>query len=595
MAPFDPCQACAADYADPSSRRFHAETIACAACGPRLSHTPEEIAAALLEGLIVALKGIGGFHLLCDASNAAAVGRLRMRKRRPHKPFAVMVADAAALSPWVRPTPKERDLLGQCARPIVLVRKGLGLVPAVAPRLGRVGIMLAGTPVHHLLFQALDAEFALVATSANRAGEPLAIDNDAATRDLDGLADVIVTHDRAILARADDSVMAVIDGAPAFIRRGRGFTPAPIDLGEDGPRVLAVGAHLKATVCVTRGREAFVSQHLGDLDTPETVRFHHETARHMLAALGIKPDIVVCDLHPNYRSTLLAEATGLPLLRVQHHAAHLAAVAAEHRLAGPLVGVALDGHGHGDDGGAWGGELMARDDAGWRRVGHLRPLALPGGDRAAREPWRMAVAAMAALGRGDEAAERFPGQALAPRLAKMILANPEGPSTTSLGRLFDAAAGLLGVCEEQTYDGQAAMRLETLADHPRCVSGGFQIEGNRLDFRPLLSALLEPGLTARDGASLFHGVLIAGLADWIDQYADECGVVDVALGGGCLMNRTLTDGLTEALRARGLVPWLSRAVPANDGGISLGQAAMARASLMGAAAVSATEARRACA
>jgi hydrogenase maturation protein HypF len=598
MAAFDRCKACAADYGNPSSRRFHAETIACAACGPRLSHPPEEIAAALRQGLIVALKGIGGFHLLCDALNPAAVGRLRERKRRPLKPFAVMVADAASLSPWVKPTPRELDLLCQSARPIVLVRGGSGLAAAVAPRQGRVGVMLAGAPVHHLVFHALADDSkgaALVATSANRAGEPLAIDNDAATRDLSGVADVMVTHDRAILARADDSVMAVIDGAPAFIRRGRGFTPEPIDLGEDGPCVLAVGAHLKTTVCVTRGREAFVSQHLGDLNSAETVRIHQETARRMLAALGIRPALAACDLHPDYRSKLFAEETGLPLLRVQHHAAHLAAVAAEHKLAGPLVGVALDGHGYGDDGGAWGGELMVREGDGWRRAGHLWPLALPGGDRAAREPWRMAVAALSALGRGGEAAERFPEQALAPRLAEMIRANPDGSSTTSLGRLFDAAAALLGVCELQTYEGQAAMELEALADHPRCVSGGFQIAGNRLDFRPLLGALLRPGVTARDGASLFHGVLIAGLVEWIGQYTDEIGVTDVALGGGCLMNRTLTDGLTEALRARGLVPWLSRAVPMNDGGISLGQAAMARASLMGRGAVSSMEPRRACA
>lgn len=592
MAAFGLCQDCSADHGDPTSRRFHAETIACPACGPRLSHPVQEIAAALHLGRIVALKGIGGFHLLCDAANQAAVELLRDRKHRPARPFAVMVANDASLHTLVRPTPAEQDLLSQSARPIVLIRKGSGLAPAVAPRLDRIGVMLPSAPVHHLLFHALagspegaawrdePAPMALVATSANIAGQPLTIDNGEAMRDLTSIADLIVTHDRAILSRADDSVMAVIDGAPAFIRRGRGFAPEPIDLGEDGPSVLAVGAHLKATVCVTRGREAFVSQHVGDLNTAQTVLFHEETARRMLAELGIKPERVACDLHPDYRSTVFAEATGLPVLRVQHHAAHLAAVAAEHHLRGPLIGVALDGHGYGDDAGAWGGELMLREGADWRRAGHLHPLALPGGDRAAREPWRMGVAALVALGRGEEAADRFPRHALAGRLSTLALANPGGPETTSMGRLFDAAAALLGVCEQQSYEGQAAMELEALAGDPGRLPAGYRIDRNILDFSPLLSRLLEPGLTAGQGAALFHGALIAGLAEWIAQCAEQVERTDVVLGGGCLMNRTLAEGLAEALRARGLVPWLPRAVPANDGGISFGQAAMARAHLM---------------
>jgi len=592
MAAFGLCQDCSADYGDPASRRFHAESIACPACGPRLSHPLQEIAAALRMGRIVALKGIGGFHLLCDAANEAAVGLLRDRKHRPARPFAVMVANDASLRPLVRPTPAERDLLSHTARPIVLIRKGSGLAPAVAPRLDRVGMMLPSAPVHHLLFHALAGypdgtawrdeplPVALVATSANIAGQPLAIDNAEAMRDLASIADLIVTHDRAILSRADDSVMAVIDGAPAFIRRGRGFAPEPIDLGEDGPAVLAVGAHLKATVCVTRGREAFVSQHVGDLNTAQTARFHGETARRMLTELGIRPELVARDLHPDYRSTVFAEATGLPVLRVQHHAAHLAAVAAEHHLGGPLIGVALDGHGYGDDAGAWGGELMLRDGADWRRVGHLRPLALPGGDRAAREPWRMGVAALVALGRGEEAADRFPRHRLASRLSALVSENAGGAETTSMGRLFDAAAALLGVCEQQSYEGQAAMELEALAGAPAGLPAGFRVEQNVLDFRPLLSALIQPGLGAHQGAALFHGVLVAGLAEWIGRYAKQIGQTDVVLGGGCFMNRILAEGLTQALRRRGLTPWLPRAVPANDGGISFGQAAMARAHLI---------------
>lgn len=586
MADFRLCRACAADYGDPTSRRFHAETIACPACGPRLSHSVEEIAAALRAGRIVALKGIGGFHLLCDATNETAVARLRLRKRRPSKPFAVMVASDAALRPFVKPTPAELDLLRRSARPIVLVKKGAGLAPSVAPRLDRVGVMLPSAPLHHLLFHALAlqsegggarARFALVATSANIAGEPLIIANDAATEDLSSIADMIVTHDRPILERADDSVMAMIDGAPAFIRRGRGFVPEPIDLGEDGPTVIAMGAHLKATVCIIRGREAFVSQHVGDLDTARTVRFYEHTVQRMLAELGAKPELVVCDLHPDYRSTLLAESMNLPVLRVQHHAAHLAAVAAEHHLRGPLIGVALDGHGHGSDGAAWGGELMHGENGGWRRVGSLLPLAMPGGDRAAREPWRMGLAAMIAIGRGDDAADRFSHHPLARPLTHMLLANTQGPVTTSMGRLFDAAAALLGICEDQSHEGQAAMEMEALVDLPEALPGGFRIDRDCLDFRPLLGALLERGPGARHGVALFHGTIIAGLAEWIGRYAERTGQGNVVLGGGCLMNRVLAEGVTRALRHRGLIPWLARAVPTNDGGISLGQAAIARA------------------
>ncbi|HEY0146105.1 MAG TPA: carbamoyltransferase HypF, partial [Methylovirgula sp.] len=590
-AAFGLCEDCAADYGNPTSRRFHAETIACPVCGPRLSHPIEEIATALRRGQIIALKSVGGFHLMCDAANEAAVEALRRRKLRPVKPFAVMVANGASVERIAAPSVPEMALVREIARPIVLMRARAGLASSVAPGLDRVGIMLPSAPVHHLLFHALAGPdgsawrderqpLALVATSANAAGQPLIIDDTEALRGLARIADMIVTHDRPIFVRADDTVMAVIDGAPAYVRRSRGFVPEPIDLGQDGPPVLAVGAHLKATLCVTRGREAFVSQHVGDLNTADTIRFYEETARHMLEMLDVVPEIVACDLHPDYRSTLFAEATGLPILRVQHHAAHLSAVAAEHHLRGRVLGVALDGHGYGDDGGAWGGELMLQEGAGWRRLGHLLPLALPGGDRAAREPWRMGVGALTALGRGTEAAEHFPDIAFAGPLAAFVTADGQGPATTSMGRLFDAAAALLGVCTQQSYEGQAAIELEALVRIPRCLPAGYRIAGNILDFRPLLARLLEPGLQAREGAELFHGTLIAGLAAWISFGASQTGQTDVVLSGGCFMNRILTEGLAAALRVRGLVPWLPRAAPANDGGLSLGQAAMARAHLM---------------
>jgi hydrogenase maturation protein HypF len=595
MAGFALCAACASEYGNPADRRFHAETIACPACGPRLSHSMLAIAKVLRRGQIVALKGIGGFHLLCDATNGAAVEELRQRKRRPAKPLAVMVANVASAGFFADPTDVETALLQAGARPIVLVRLRAGLADGVAPGLGRVGMMLPSAPVHHLLFHALcgfpggsawlgtPLPFALVATSANAAGEPLAITGAQARRGLAGIADLIVTHDRAVLARADDSVMAVIGGSPAYVRRSRGCVPEPIDLGQDGPSVLAVGAHLKATICVTRGREAFVSQHVGDLTTVATVRFYEETVRAMLALLGVAPELVVCDRHPDYRSSIFAEALELPVLRVQHHAAHIAAVVAEHRLSGPVIGVALDGSGQGDDGAVWGGELILLDGPTWRRQGHLRPLAMPGGDGAAREPWRMGIAALDALGRSAEATERFAGVAGAWRLAAFLGANPSCPATTSMGRLFDAAAALLGVRLYQSYEGQAAMELEALVRTPRCLPGLYRIAGNVLDFTPLLNMLLEPGLSAREGAEVFHGTLIAGLVSWIRACAVQTGRTDIVLGGGCVSNLVLADGLVASLREAGLKAWLPRAVPANDGGLCLGQAAIARAHLMAAA------------
>ena len=592
MAGFPLCVDCAADYGAPTSRRFHAETIACPTCGPRMSHSFEEIATALQRGKIVALKAIGGFQLLCDASNERAVDALRARKHRPDKPFAVMVASEASLDRIGAPTSAERALLGHGARPIVLVLGTGGVAPSVAPGLSFIGIMLPSAPVHYLVFHALAGQpqgtgwlgeaqaMALVATSANAGGDPLIVTDAEARQDLVGIADMIVTHDRPILVRADDSVMAVIDGAPTFIRRSRGFVPEPIDLGEDGPVVLAVGGHLKSTLCVTRGREAFISQHVGDLATTATVQFYAETARRMLTMLAVKPELIVCDLHPDYRSTLFAETAGLPILRIQHHAGHLAAVAAEHHLIGPLVGVALDGHGYGDKGAAWGGELMVRAGAEWQRTGHLFPLAMPGGDRAAREPWRMGVAALISLGRGNEAVRRFPAIALAGPLAELLAADPKVPTTSSMGRLFDAAAALLGVCLQQSYEGQAAMELEALVRVPKCLPGGYSLTDRVLDFRPLLASLLEPGIANRDGAELFHGTLIAGLAEWISEAAGHAGHRNIVLGGGCFMNHTLSEGLSSALRRRGLFPWLPRALPANDGGLSLGQAALGRAGLV---------------
>jgi hydrogenase maturation protein HypF len=442
--------------------------------------------------------------------------------------------------------------------------------------------MLAYAPVHHLLFDALRPEPGeptpvLVATSANPGGEPLVFDDADAARRLDGIADLVVGHDRPIVVRADDSVMQVIAGAPAVLRRARGLVPDPVVLADDGPPVLALGAHLKATVTVTRGREAFVSQHIGDLDTAETVRFWRESVDHLLALTGVDPDRVVCDLHPDYRSSLLADSFGRPVVRVQHHAAHVAAVAAEHGLAGPVLGLALDGHGLGNDGGAWGGEAIVVDGASHRRIGGLAPMALPGGDRAAREPWRMAAAVLADLGRIDEIARRFAGQPQALALAARLATGAAMPSTSSCGRLFDAAAALSGLRPVQSFEGQAAMEFEALVDTPRVLAGGYRLAGGLLDLSPLLAVLATGGLSQGEAADLFHGTLAKGLAALAAEAAAPGGHETVVLGGGCLMNRVLAEALVEALAARGLAALLPVHLPPNDGGLSLGQAVLARA------------------
>jgi hydrogenase maturation protein HypF len=589
MAPFPMCEDCARDYANPGNRRFHAEPIACPRCGPKLMRPIAEAAAALRDGKIVALKGLGGFHLLCDARDESAVATLRRRKAREAKPFAVMVANVASAERLAEIGPAERGLLMHRARPIVLARSRGTLAPSVAPNLRDVGLMLAYTPLHWLILHALagspdfrswrDApnNHALVATSANLGGEPLVASDEDADRRLAGVADLIVTHERAIVVRADDSVARVLDGAPIYLRRARGFVPDPIDLNESGPCVIAAGADLKNTITITRGREAFVSQHIGDLDDRETIRFRIETIQHLTSILQVEPECAVCDLHPDFVSTLSAEAAGLPLIRVQHHVAHVAAVAAERRWSGPVLGVALDGQGFGTDGAPWGGELIALDGARWERVGSLEPLALPGGDRAAREPWRMGVAMLERLGRLDDVGRLIASFPDAARLAEALRRGARFARTTSLGRLFDAAAALAGVCLVQHYEGQAAMELEALVETPRVVPGGWTLADGRLDLAPMMASMLDAGLAGREAAEAFHGTLIAGLAEWVGAAARARGLRRVALGGGCLMNRVLAEGLVAALGRAGLVPALPREVPANDGGVSFGQAAFAHA------------------
>ncbi|GGI26153.1 MULTISPECIES: carbamoyltransferase HypF [Bradyrhizobium] len=586
MKRFAMCAACAADYADPGSRRFHTEAIACPRCGPRLSHGIAEIAAAVAGGKIVAIKGLGGYQLICDAHNDAAVRQLRLRKQRDQKPFAVMVGTLEAVAEFAEADAVELALLESRPRPIVLLTSRGRLVQSIAPELARIGIMLPVAPLHHLIFDALNAahapvgeSWAIVATSANLSGEPLLIDNREAEQRLAGIADLIVTHDRDIVTRADDSLAAVVAGRPQFIRRARGYVPEPVRLARSVAPLLAVGGALKSTVAVTRGNEAFVSQHIGDLDTAEGIRFFEETVDHLLSTLDVEPVALIHDLHPNMASTRFAEARGTRLIAVQHHHAHAASVMAEHGIAGPVLALVLDGFGYGSDGGNWGGELLACEGARFRRLGHLAPLKMPGGDRVAREPWRMAASVLHALRRGDAIASRFAAQPQAARLSA-LLEQPGMPTTTSAGRLFDAAAGLLGVCTVQTYEGEAAMKLEARVREPRVVSGGWVIENGVLSLLPLLDRLVVDAPDPTDGAGLFHGTFAAACVDWISQAARETGLETVALSGGCFLNARLSTGISRGCIAAGLTPLLPRQLPPNDGGLSLGQAWIAGLQLL---------------
>jgi hydrogenase maturation protein HypF len=625
MDSFAMCPACRAEYAGPRNRRFHAQPNACPRCGPRLSLAGESPAAApifqrgeqagalpqsgggedviaaalghLRAGRILAIKGLGGFHLACDARQPEAVARLRERKGREEKPFAIMAANSVSLVPLADVGGDEEALLVSRERPIVLLRKKPGCdlrLAGVAPGMAWLGAMLPYTPLHYLLFHEaagrpagtdwLDApqELLLVMTSANPGGEPLVTGNGEARERLAGIADALLLHDREIVARCDDSVARVKgEGGRVswqFLRRARGYTPRGVKLPARGPSVLAWGGWFKNTVCLTRDDEAFLSPHIGDLDNAATCKAMEEAAAHLMEVLEIEPEIVAHDLHPDFHSSrhavAFAAGRGIPAVAVQHHHAHVAAVLAEHGVTGPALGLALDGVGLGTDGKPWGGELLLVEGGNFTRLGHLKPLRLPGGDRAAREPWRMAAAALFALGRGEEITRRFAAPA-AGAVRQMLERNLNSPETSSCGRLFDAAAGLLGVKGVVAFEGQAAMLLEGLAQAhgpAQPLRDGYVPEADGvLDFLPLLAAMADAG-DAGMGAALFHATLAEGLTEWVIRAAERFGVRTVALGGGCLLNAILSRSLRERLARANLTVLEARQAPPNDGGLSLGQA-----------------------
>lgn len=614
MAGFVLCPSCRDEYANPTNHRFHAQTTCCASCGPQLelmdaqgqtmAGGDEALRLAvkqLREGEILALKGVGGFQLLADAGNPLALARLRTRKHRPHKPFALL-ADWLMTRNLCHVEPAEAALLTAPAAPIVLLRRRLcphspgeefkKIAVGVAPNLPWLGIMLPASPLHHLLLADFGAP--LVATSGNRGGEPLCIDEKEALARLAGIADVFLVHDRLILRPLDDSVIRIAAGQALTLRRARGYTPTPIDLTEPMPPMLAVGGHLKNTVALCSGRRAILSQHLGDLDDALTLTQSRVTLDELPRLYGIRPSTVVCDAHPDYASSRLAEATGLPVIAVPHHYAHALACVAEHGLKPPLLALTWDGIGLGDDGGLWGGEFLRIETDGYRRVASFWPLRLPGGEKAVKAPRRVALAALHEL-YGDALTAHLPeplrlawGDSERATLLIMLQRGINAPPCSSVGRLFDAVAALLGLCQLNSFEGQAAMLLEAAAMSfvvPPLSKEGRNVglwQDNddlpRIDWRPMLRDLLEQqtqGVATAQLAYRFH----ASLAMAAVTIAQRISLHTVVLCGGCFQNRLLLELCDARLRSVGFNVYWPQRIPPNDGGLALGQLWAARLSV----------------
>ena len=602
------CADCRAEYDDPRDRRFHAQPIACPACGPRLEWLagptaragealpPLEAAALALEaGAIVAIKGLGGYHLACDATSEAAVAELRRRKGREARPFALMVRNVEAARSLVDLAPGAERLLASRERPIVLVPRrtaaAAGVADAVAPGIPLLGVMLPYTPLHALLTARLACP--IVLTSGNLSDLPMCFRDDEAGTVLAPIADGLLRHDRPIAWRCDDSVVRWTGARAVPIRRSRGYAPRPLAVAPAAARpLLAMGGHQKNAFCLLRGGQAFMSHHIGDLDEFEAARSLRETVSHYERLLAITPAAIACDLHPDYESTRFAReraaALGLPLVAVQHHHAHAASVMAEHRLAGPALGVILDGTGFGTDGTIWGFEFLGVDGARMERLGHLEPVRLPGGEAAVREPGRMALAHLAAAYDGELPALDLPLlTSLDPArwavLERMLATGINAPLAASAGRLFDAVAAILGGRERAQFEGQAAMELEGIARpgpaEPLPVAlVGAPDAAFTIAFAPAIRALAEARAGGGDSGLLsarFHATVVAALVLGAERARETHGLERVVLSGGSFQNAILLDGAVAALERAGFATFTNERVPPNDGGLALGQAAVA--------------------
>jgi hydrogenase maturation protein HypF len=612
MRSFIQCPECAQEYRTPGDRRYHSETNSCPLCGPRLwvrlpgasagvpdrpdrpdDEHPIAIGAALLRnGGIVALRGVGGFHLAADATNHEAVQRLRRRKHRESKPFAIMVAtldDARAVAVV---GPQEAEALAERSRPVVLLRRhpNTHIASSVAPGLDTIGVMLAYTPLHLLLL--MQVRRPLVMTSGNASEEPIVANNADALERLGQIADLFLLHDREIESPVDDSVLRVSGHRRTFIRRARGYAPLPLAMPSTTPaHILAVGAHLKSTFTLVADGHAFVSPHLGDLDSIETLTHFRATLDRYQRLFHVAPTVIARDLHAGYLSTQIAdEIGGDACVAVQHHHAHIAAVLGEHRHRGSVIGVAYDGTGAGDDGTIWGAELLLADSASYARVAHLRPAPLPGGDAAVRAPWRSALGDLSlepALATSFE----FAFDGVEPRerrvVEQQLRSGLNSPLASSMGRLFDAAAAILGVCRHARYEGEAAMLLEALADGHRAHPLPFPVletaERPQLDPLPLLEAigsLRARGYDIGELAAAFHESIASSTSEIVRRLCADAGLDTVVLGGGVFQNTRLTESIRSRLTATGLTVLTAIDLPPNDGGVSFGQAVVAAARLV---------------
>lgn len=604
MARFEMCPACAKEYTDPADRRYHAQPVSCPACGPRVwleigdevvndqEEALRRVRGLITAGEVVAIRGLGGFHLACDATNTEAVAKLRERKGRPDKPLALMMADLHAVTQHCAVDQSELEALRNSACPILLLqrRENSSIAVNVAPRQNTLGVMLPYTPLHYLL---LEREQGIpdtwVMTSGNRREEPIITDNDEAKRVLGKIAPAFLMHNRPIHARCDDSVLRAEPGTRIItpIRRARGFAPVPVRLPWSTPPLFAAGAELKNTFCVTKDEYAFLSQHIGDLKNYETLHAYEDGIRQFEHLFRIKPEALAYDLHPDYLSTRYAlqraEREGIPALGVQHHHAHIAACMAENGLPAdqPVIGLAFDGTGYGTDGSIWGGEVLVADYKSFRRAFHLNTVSMPGGDLAVQQPWRLALAWLHQLGiawKGELPAVQAARQEGLLAVARQLETRTNTPITSSMGRLFDAVAALIGVRSEVTYEGQAAIELENLVDPEETGCYTFAITGETIDPWPVIRSILtdwRSEVPLRRIAARFHNGLADMALDLSLLLRSQEGIQDVALSGGVWQNMTLLAATRKRLEPAGFKVYAHRQVPANDGGIALGQAAIA--------------------
>ncbi len=601
MACFPLCPQCLVEYENPADRRFHAEPNACPVCGPRLTllnaegqlvetANPVKTAVDLLSsGHVLAIKGLGGFHLSVNAASDEAVKKLRSRKYREEKPLAIMVRDIDKAKQISSVSQEEETLLTSPQRPIVLLKKNQNglMADSVAPKVPSLGIMLPYTPLHHLLLE--DRFTALVMTSANQVDEPICTGNREALDRLQGIADYFLMHNRDIRVRCDDTIGFVSDGEPKLLRRSRGFVPQPIHLKEAHPAVLALGGQLKNALCILKGCFAFISPHIGDLETPQARDFFHESLALLKRITESDPRMIACDIHPAYYSTQASqEFPAERVFRIQHHHAHIVSCMAENQIEGDVIGLAMDGTGYGTDGNAWGGEFLIANETQFQRFGHLQYIVLPGGEKAIREPWRIAASLLkTAYGQSWKEIARqlnlIPDKVQLDLFDKIIEGRIHSPLSSGLGRLFDGVAALIGLRHAVNFEGQAAMELEALATGLTESPYPFELlrhsgHPSILDVSATVRAVvadLASGQNKAKIAASFHQMIIEAFAAMTEEIRKAMGLTRVALSGGCFQNKILLEGTIKKLRHSGFDVYHPRQVPANDGGVCLGQAVIA--------------------